>query len=270
MADAQQPNAPMNGRKIFFLNPSFSMRTHIIAALRKLEYEVYTFTDYKKAKAYLTIYHDSILYINTETQLDIQAWMNFVRAIKEDMAFNSTLLGIFCDHMGPTEANLVASSKYIDAGIFHAEGAYAGMLHLLTQKLEQLSAKGRRQYVRANCTNDPTAGFLWIQNGKMFKAKLIDISVASVAILVATHNVPFLNATAQTFCTLQLNNKQVQTRAKLLIVKQKTPNTSAAIFMLDENTPAASLDLIRAYIFETLDNEILQSVKGMALDRASY
>ena len=135
----QAPEAPAFGRKIFFLNPSFSIRTHIIDALKKMEYEVYTFTDYKRAKAYLRIHRDALLYVNVETQLNIAAWLNFFRTIKEDMVFNSTIVGVLCDHLNPIDLKKVQDCPFIDAGIFHVEGQAGATLQTLTAKLDSFN-----------------------------------------------------------------------------------------------------------------------------------
>ena len=266
----QTSEAPAFGRKIFFLNPSFSIRTHIVEALKRLEYEVYTFTDYKRAKAYMRIHRDAMLYVNTETQMTIPAWINFFRSLKEDMVFSTTIIGVCCDHLTPVDLSKLQGCPYITAGIFHVEGQFGGTLTNLMQKMDSLGAKGRRQYVRTACTSDPNAGLLWISNGRMFKARLIDISAASVAILVATNNVQFLNTKSEIFVTLQLDAKQVQVRAKSLIVKPKTPTTCAAIFMITEGTPDEAINTIREYVFTMLERDMLRSVEGLSLDKTNY
>ena len=57
------------GKKIFFVNPTFFVRTRILSALREQEYETYIFTDYKRIKGYLRVHKNAIVYINPEMQL---------------------------------------------------------------------------------------------------------------------------------------------------------------------------------------------------------
>ena len=176
MEQGQQPAGPAFGRKVFFLNPSFSVRTHIITLLRVLEYEVYTISDYRRVKCYLRVHHDAVLFINTESQLHIPAWQNLIKSIKQDSVFNSTIIGVVNEHLSPTELKLLTEDPNITGGVFHLEGQFKAILPTIERKLNDLGAKGRRQYVRTICMNDTSARFLWIQDGKLFTAQIVDIS----------------------------------------------------------------------------------------------
>ena len=265
----QAPAAPAFGRKVFFLNPSFSVRTHIITALKILEYEVYTISDYRRVKGYLRIHHDAILYINTETQMNIPSWLNFIHTLKNDSVFSSTIIGIINEHLSPLELKTLSEDPYIRGGVFHMEGQFKPQIPVLARKLEELGAKGRRQYVRTICMNDTNARFLWIQDGRMFTAQIVDISTASVAVLITQKELPFVQGRGELFSTIQLGQKQIQTKAKILVIKP-SGNNFAAIFIINEQTPQESIQIIRDYVFETLELAMLKSVNGMELDKTDY
>lgn len=269
MEQQAQAAGPAFGRKIFFLNPSFSMRTHIITVLKMLEYEVYTITDYRKAKSYLRIYHDALLYINTETQMNIPSWLNFVHTLKKDEVFSSTLIGVINEHLSPLELKMLSDCPDITAGVFHIEGQFKPMIPVLARKMDELGAKGRRQYVRTICMNDASARFLWILDGKMFTAQIVDISTASVAVLITQKELPFVQGRTELFATIQLGQKQIQTKAKTLVIKPSGDNF-AAIFMINEQTPSESIQVIREYVFGTLELAMQKSVEGMSADKTDY
>ena len=269
MEQQATPQAPAFGRKIFFLTPSFSVRTHVITFLKVLEYEVYTISDYRRAKSYLRIHHDAILYINTEAQMNLPSWINFIKAIKEDAVFNSTIIGILNEHLSPVELRTLTENRHIEAGVFHVEGQFKAIIPPLTKKLDELGAKGRRQYVRTICMSDSSARFLWIQDGKMFTAQIVDISTASVAVLLTAKEVPFVQGRSEIFATIQLGQKQIQTRAKPLVVKP-SGNNFAAVFMINEQTPQESIQIIREYVFDTLEVAMLKTVEGLAIDKTNY
>ena len=270
MEQQQESELPIFGRKVFFLNPTFSMRA-VIDTLKKEEYEVYVLIDYKLAKAYMRIHHDALLYINPEEQLPIAAWLNFFRTLKEDPTFSSTTIGICCERLAPLDLKALQDCPYITGGIFRTEGQPNSIIPSLTEKLDSLGAKGKRKFVRADCTNDASAGFLWISGGRMFKARLIDISTASVAILLPSSNLPFLNTKTEIVVSLQLNGRQLQVHVKALVVKPNGPNSYAAIFVINnETTEENNITLIREYIFETLERDITQSVMGFAIDKTNY
>ncbi len=265
----QAPAGPAFGRKIFFLNPSFSVRTHIVTVLKILEFEVYTISDYRRVKSYLRVHHDAILYINTETQMNIPAWQNLINSIKQDDVFNSTIVGVVNEHLSAMELKVLSEDPNITGGVFHIEGQFKAMLPTLARKLDELGAKGRRQYVRTICMTDPNARFLWIQDGKMFTAQIVDISTASVAVLITPKELPFVQGRGEIFSTIQLGQKQIQTKAKTLVIKP-SGNNYAAIFMINDQTPQESIQVIREYVFETLELAMLKSVEGMSIDKTDY
>ena len=264
-----EQQAPAFGRKIFFLNPSFSVRTHIVSLLKVLEYEVYTISDYRRAKGYLRIHHDAILYINTETQMNIPSWQKYINSLKNDDVFRSTIVGVINEHLSPLELKLLAEDPNITGGVFHIEGQFKAVLPTLARKLDELGAKGRRQYVRTICMTDQSARFLWIQDGKMFTAQIVDISTASVAVLITQKELPYVQNRGEIFSTIQLGKKQIQTKAKPLVIKP-SGNNFAAIFMISDQTPQESIQIIRDYVFETLELAMLKSVEGMSLDKTDY
>lgn len=271
MDSVQKPAVPAFGRKVFFLYPpTFSIGARIVEALKRLEYEVYTISDYRRAKAYLRIHHDALLFVNPDIQMSIPAWINFFRSIKGDVTFKSTIIGICYEYLTPVDVKNLAECGCIEGGIFHADKQLAGMVTSMAAKMNTLGAKGQRQHVRASCVNDRNAGFLWISQGRMFKAKLIDVSTASAAILVAEDNLPFLNTKTKFVVSLQLGAKQMQIHVKSLVVKPRSPGTYAAIFMITEDTPEESITMIREYIFGTLEILMEQSIEGLAIDKTNY
>ena len=242
MEQGQQTAGPAFGRKVFFLNPSFSVRTHIITLLRVLEYEVYTISDYRRVKCYLRVHHDAVLFINTESQLHIPAWQNLIKSIKQDSVFNSTIIGVVNEHLSPTELKLLTEDPNITGGVFHLEGQFM---------------------------NDTSARFLWIQDGKLFTAQIVDISTASVAVLITQKELPFVQGRGEIFATIQLGQKQIQTKAKVLVIKP-SGNNFAAIFIINEQTPQESIQAIREYVFETLEIAMLKTVEGLSIDKTDY
>ncbi|MDE7392476.1 MAG: hypothetical protein K2M90_08480, partial [Treponemataceae bacterium] len=119
MDNGQKPAVPAFGRKVFFLYPpTFSVGARIVEALKRLEYEVYTISDYRRAKAYMRIHHDALLFVNPDIQMSIPAWINFFRSIKEDVTFNSTIIGICYEYLTPVDLKSLQDCGVIEAGIF--------------------------------------------------------------------------------------------------------------------------------------------------------
>lgn len=257
----QTTDAFQFGRKIFFLNPSFLIKTNIIETLRKREYEAYEIDDDRHASDYLSVQEDAILYINPGAQTSATMWLNLINTLKD--GHPKATIGIFSEQLGAPLLEQLSLCNAIEGGIFQIEGDGTQTLQQLTGTLDALNAKGRRQYVRVTCLGDATANFMWFHNAKLFKARLFDLSIASVAILVESEKLPYLDTTSSIPCTIQLGVNQVQMMVKPLVVKQQTAQLHCIIYLIDRNLlDVESIALIRKYVFDTLKQQLLQHTEA--------
>jgi len=270
MAENTQ-NFEIYGRKIFFLNSSFSIRQSIIEPLRHMEFEIYTITDFRTVKNYLRLYRGSILIVDPDTQLPPQVWLNFFSKLKEDpeQIYNDVDIGIISDWLTEDKKKIFEASELITAGIYSVEKRYEQTLATMSDKLLALNAIGRRKHVRSRNNPEDPVDLLWIVDGKLFKFSVIDISSISVAFLVDHSAMPMFRIGKTVDMSIVIKHKQYSVSMSVLFIKPGEKANICILNLTDMNTDDV-VSAIYEYIFETLQLEVLRSVKGFSIDRTNY
>src|SRR5574344_1201362 len=184
MAEEEHRDNPVYGRKVFFLDPPYSVRKNVIVRLQELEYEVYTIDDYRDAKNILRHFKDSICFINIDEGLSSDGWFNFIASFEEDETLKSIFLGVVSEHARKSDKDLFLLKAKIPAGFVPLNKKIDDITETIKGVLEINGAKGRRQYVRASCANDKDAILLYTTDSKMYQMKLLDLSSVGVAAIL--------------------------------------------------------------------------------------
>lgn len=117
MAEAEASKVDLFGRKIFFLNPAYSVRNEVITELQNEEYEVYIIESYRDAKNLLRLNENAILFINVDAQLAMNSWYNFIRTFEKEDVLSSIYIGIISERIRPADRELFLTTAQIPAGI---------------------------------------------------------------------------------------------------------------------------------------------------------
>ena len=260
---------PLFGRKVFFVNPDSSVRKNLVTFLRNQEYETYILMDVRRIKACLTLHPDSILYINPKSQLSISAWLNFIHSIRNDAQFSKISIGIACDTLQSPVLSQFKTNQHIDAGIFLINGKGDVAVKMAAARLDTLGARGRRQFVRTKCLLDPMANFLCLHDKRLIRAKLIDISSVSIAVMVDQNDFVSIATCSLSNCTLQFGSDQFQVSAQILTAKQNGDNF-IAILMLGGELSSDKRESIRRYVFSMLELTLQNSLSVCKTDDTDY
>ncbi len=258
------------GKKVFFLYPNYTLQTAIMEQLRTLEYEVYIINDYKDAKNILIKNHDSIFYLNPDGVFSPETWANYLKTIAEDSRFASISLGIITEKLDDNYKNILKSSVDLKAGLITQEDPDT-TLHAIIKQLDANGAKGMRQYVRANCLSDKTAEIFWLTDSNiMHKMKIIDISSVGLAISLTQKQTTMVqvNQIIPNAC-LMLKAKEYRVDVKVTAIKSDGKNSIAVLMLRMDNSPQI-LTAIRAYVANTLFNNIMDSIMGLPRDNTDY
>lgn len=81
---------PVFGRKIFFLNPPYAIKTTVVEKLRAQEYEAFNIENYRIAKDLLRMNQDAICFIDIDSELSPKEWFNFVKSFEEDATVHAS------------------------------------------------------------------------------------------------------------------------------------------------------------------------------------
>ncbi|MGN0729990.1 hypothetical protein [Treponema sp.] len=268
---ADQIDFNLYGRKIFFLNPAYSIKKDIISSLRKKEYEVYIIENYRDAKNFLRQNPGSILFINIDAQLSIPAWFNFLRSFDKEECLKSIQSFVISERIKPTEEEVFSKFSTLENSIINFSDGTERILKRITTILEEANAKGRRQYIRANLIHDKDAALFWNHGSKMHLLKLFDLSSVGMAVKIpaALENLIIAKNYILQDVTLRLGTKQMVAEAVVFAVK-KTEHGTMWVLLLTPKTSMPVKEEIRQYVFKTIENKMLFSINDSRKDDTDY
>lgn len=267
---AENESKGLYGHKIFFLYPSRYFQTDMIERLHTLEYEVYIIQDLKNVKNILFKNRDSILYVNLDNYFNTASWINYVKTLEEIDSYASIKFGFITERADSATLKMIEVQTRHEGGILKFEDNQEENLRTLIKQLDSLDARGRRQYVRANCFDDESAEVFWVQDNIMYKLKIIDISAAGIAVKIPPKQANSLKpGQFISNINLMLKAKPMPVNVSVYAIKQGQGAT-IGVLMVDRTTDKKTLDKIRKYVSETLDKKLQKSIYGMEADRTNY
>lgn len=270
MAEAEASKVDLFGRKIFFLNPAYSVRNEVITELQNEEYEVYIIESYRDAKNLLRLNENAILFINVDAQLAMNSWYNFIRTFEKEDVLSSIYIGIISERIRPADRELFLTTAQIPAGITMLDTDMKFITESILGVLKEANAKGRRQYVRANLSHDKEASLFWNHGTKMHQLKLLDISSVGMSVKVP----PVLaQIVGKNFIlrdvTLRLGSKQIVIEAVVFAVKE-IPDGIMWVLLLLPNTSTKTRGIIRQYVSETIQKIMMTVINNARPDDTAY
>ncbi len=158
----------------------------------------------------------------------------------------------------------------------------AGMITLNRQILDVANAikgilticgaKGRRQYIRAQCSKDNTSYVSWTKDRLTFQFKLQDISSVGAAIIIPEKYFGiFKQSDLLRDIIFVLGSKSVKANAVIYAIKDNPEKKSkSGILLYTQGISHSSKELIREYVFRTLDSSVFASAAGEPLDAFDY
>lgn len=270
MEEQEHHDNPIYGRKVFFLNPPYSIKKVVLGRLQEMEYEVYSIDDYRDAKNILRHYNDSICFINIDDQLTPDEWLNFISSCSTDDSLKSIFFGVMSEHPRKADKDMFMLKAAIPAGFISVSGKLDDITDTLKGILEINGAKGRRQYVRAQCVKDNSAMMYYTVDNKMYQLKLIDISSVGVAALLPPqfNNLVQPNSVLRNV-TFSFSTKQIQLDAAVFAIKE-SDKFSTLVILFMKGTSGANRKTVRDYVFSMLEKKVLESIIGEEKDSTNY
>lgn len=262
--------AQIFGKKVFFLNPAYSIRQEVIPRLQDKEYEVYIIDSYKDAKNILRLHESSVCFINVDAQLSIEAWFNFIKTFEKEMSLRSVFIGIISERIRRDDRAIFLSEAHIPGGIITVDESTEAITAEIERLLTECNAKGMRQYVRAKITNERDAQMFWTTNDKLFQMDLVDISSVGMCVKVPAQMVNFAQKnTVLRDLTLRIGTKQYVVDTIVFAIKSDMQGTNW-ILLLHPNTPSQVKTAIRVYVSETIQKQLMISINNKAEDATDY
>jgi hypothetical protein len=170
------------GKKIFLLYPHSVIHQEMLDILIMAGYETYTLIDEKKARKLLAKFPGSIMFINIDQGLKEHEWEAYIKSVMEDPKTKDSRLGIMSYNQDKALMQKYLMELAIPCGYIQLKLGLHESTRIILSALEANEAKGRRNFIRADCQDDINAAINYkADDGAIFHGKILDISSAGVA-----------------------------------------------------------------------------------------
>lgn len=266
----QQDMSSIIGKKIFFITPTPTIKKYVVSALRDDELEVYVIDNYKMVKNILAKNPGSLCFFNLDSGLSLMGWFIMLEDLSNDESLGDMVIGLISDRLGDSEKAFIQQRAKIEGGIHRANSSPLKLLESIREVAAAQKAKGRRQYVRANCLAEDQHELMWNQENTAIKMKLVDISTSGVAVKVQQKFLPYIKENAKIHgATLRLGTRQFLIDFIVYGIHQRGPNT-LMITLFNSDTVRVLHSDLQSYIYEILQKHIMDEMELLALDEKEY
>ena len=169
---------PLVGKKIFFLHASILIQNKIVEELAQEEFEVYSVKDETRLRYLLRRYPDSIVFANISDGMRESAWENWIRTVMMDNATAGVSIGIIAYGEDANLRHKYTELLKIRCGYTVMKPDLPMMVRQLADILDNVSAKGRRKYIRVLTDNETNITVNLPMNGTFINGVVKDISTA--------------------------------------------------------------------------------------------
>ena len=261
---------PLFGRKIFFVNPTFNIEKILIDHLRKNEYEVYILKDYRKAKKILSLYQDSMCFIDIDSELSYSEWFNYMKSFSVIPELKGIYLGIVSQVATWEDKDKFLMNVRLPGGFNYIEKKEK-FLQNFSAILDLNGAKGRRKYLRLDTREEKdVSGYMTFQE-KLYTINIKDISSAGFAITYKQDIVNlFQKNTLIRDISLSVGRKSMVCSCIVFNTQINTDGTAMSVLMLTNENPETTKTDIRDYIFYKYDSTMKTLISNANNDSASY
>ena len=258
------------GKKIFFLNPTYTITTEIIPALFNMEYETYSIENYRDAKAILKKNPDSICLMNIDSQMTLPAWFMFIDSFKGDEDLKRVCVGCFSDKIIDEEKQLFLDRLQPACGIINTTGKKDVLIKSVVDVINMNGARGKRQFIRVMCLQDKSAELVAQWGSSMCRMKMLDISSVGTAVQIpAQYRLMFQEKTLIPNVTLRLGTATYTVSIAVFQIFERGGATMA-VTMFGKNTSSNVTTAVKNYIFSALQHQMFISINGIGPDPTDY
>lgn len=254
MSDANT-DVSIFGRKIFFVAPPVNVHPYVTGKLRENEYEVYTIKEYKAAKGVLRNNPESIVFLNIDdASLSSNGWFNFIKSFQDDEVLKTCKLGVISNRSRAKDKEKFLVENNLSAGYITASVGNTELMNSIKEMLDLNGAKGKRQYVRANTGNDPSAQVVCEKDGQMLTMQLLDISSVGFACkLDSSYATRFVKNSLLKNFTLRMGVRQVVSTALIFAVKEGEKFSTLVLLFVPALLQPQGKKAIQDYCAEILE-----------------
>jgi hypothetical protein len=243
------------GKKIFFLYPHSVIRDELLDQLIMSGFESYIIRDHKRARDLLTLFPDSIMFINIDEGLKEKEWEAYIREIQQNEKTKECRLGILSYNTDRELMRKYLMDMAIPCGYIQLKLGLQESTKIIQSALNANEARGRRKYIRASCEGEPNVTMNYKCEEGTYYGKLLDISSAGVAAKI-DHFGNFPPNSLLRDVQLRLRGSLVM--INLILMGKRQGDKDVWIFLFDPRMTPENKLTIHHFIKESLQRYIDQ------------
>ncbi len=258
------------GRKILFVDPPYNIASLVVPLLMEMEYEIYTIDTYTRMKAVLTRYPDTICFINPESEMDTDGWIRLIQSIENDPAFSQVIIGVVARAIRKSDKDRYLAECKLKAGFIQQVPDKDELTAEFHKVFSENGAKGRRKYVRANCSEDNSISAIATVHNAKVRFAIQDISTVGVCAKAGKELAPLLPAnTVLPDFTLILQGTELKIGA--VIIMSKVEGDQLTLITLFRSGMSTNIkNMIREYVSTMLSQSLQAAIADLPDDDADY
>lgn len=257
------------GKKIFFINPTTKIEKYIVQELRNMEYEAYSISDYKCAKAILKENSDAICFVYLDSGLTYTQWYKFVKTFEYDDSLKHIFIGLLSDKISEKKKDFFLMNANLPGGFTMTNIPMEELFPKIQKILDVNEAKGKRQYIRLICKKLSQISAYIRVSGKLFPLELLDISSVGFAVnMTSALSGVFVQKTAVNNISLTINKETFNITGVVLMSKISGDMMNSVLFI--KSPDETLVKTIKSLIFSVLDENMSNDMKFCLKDETDY
>jgi hypothetical protein len=249
------------GKKTFFLYPHSVIKKDLMQELIASEYEVYIINDYKRVKAILKHFKNSILFINIDENLKEQEWIDFIKVLIAEAPDTGVQIGILTYNENDVLAQKYLMDIGVPCGFIQLNLGKDKSKGIILKTLEFNESKGQRKYIRANATNKNATFNVKIGND-LFAGNINDISSVGMSCTFDVDIGLKKNAILRKI-QLKLQGKLVLVDGIVFGSRAIENNINLYVVMFTNNMSDDTKDKVHSFIGNTIQEQIDREIDSL-------
>ena len=264
---------PIVGRKVFFVNPPLYVENYLHLELKQHEYEVYIISDFRYTKAALRHFPDALCFIFIDDEMSYDEWFNFIQSFQKDPVLKTIFVGLMSANIPKQQHERFLMNLSLPGGfIMLTEFKGSALIEKIVGILDLNGAKGRRKYLRWDCTSEDTPINGYFANGsQLLQVSIVNISsVGFVCYYPASYGEALKKNTLVASFSITLGRRSIVTPSVVFETKRVDATRFISIMLFSKHVGQDDRKVIKNFVFDQLQDRFEKLVFSAQPDVEDY
>ena len=264
---------PIVGRKVFFVNPPLYVENYLHLELKQHEYEVYIISDFRYTKAALRHFPDALCFIFIDDEMTYDEWFNFIQSFQKEEVLKTIFVGLMSAIIPKAQHERFLMNLSLPGGfILLTEFKGSALIEKIEGILDLNGAKGRRKYLRWDCSSEDTPINGYFANGsQLLQVSIVNISsVGFVCYYPASYGDVLKKNTLIASFSITLGRRSIVTPSVVFDTKMVNASKYVSIMLFSKHVGQDDRKVIKNYVFDQLQDRFEKLVFASQPDVEDY